>query len=170
MTVDLKQQGPYTAEGGYNIRTPDGNTLIFQGGFERDEIRRLLNAAYQAGQQSATPQGISEEEIERIANKIVPNEDCQVVHITEWGHLPVSKGENIRIHIAAALRYARDNFGIRSPSTGEARIAELEGALKIAREVAPYAYDDRNANLVTNWNLEVTRHIKNIDALLSPPK
>lgn len=38
--------------------------------------------------------------------------------------------------------------------------------LTIVRELLPHCYEDDNPNLVTNWNLEVTRAIKQNDELL----
>jgi len=54
----------------------------------------------------------------------------------------------------------------RSPISPEARDRAIE-ALDLSKEALPYAYDDRNGNTVTPWNLEVTRAIKKVDQAIS---
>ena len=55
---------------------------------------------------------------------------------------------------------------IPSGVSPEARDRAIE-ALDLSKEALPYAYDDRNGNTVTPWNLEVTRAIKKIDQAIS---
>ena len=72
-------------------------------------------------------------------------------------------GRSSAIEGASAIMEAMDR---PSPITPEARDRAIE-ALDLSKEALPYAYDDRNGNTVTPWNLEVTRAIKKVDQAIS---
>lgn len=59
---------------------------------------------------------VSDDEIERIALLACKGETSQIMKATvPNGPIPLSQGENIRRHIAAALRHARDRWLAPSP-------------------------------------------------------
>jgi hypothetical protein len=79
---------------------------------------------------------------------------------------PYGKNRHATERDALVKECKRMNLEWIAPISPEARDRAIE-ALDLSKEALPYAYDDRNGNTVTPWNLEVTRAIKKVDQAIS---